>query len=160
MDSLSKALSIEDLSVAALLNYGMPIVGKALESPYFEAYQGQEEMSVTELIRTAKERRAETVTHVLKCGRSMEKYVAAELFKASNKRVQKGRATGPLREKEVTAMLGEHWNAVGTFPREQGCRQDGSRKIRKISNHKRAKTTARMDGARQSKWPIRTPSCK
>ena len=139
---LSKAMKVEDTAVPGLLNLGMPIVGEALVSPYFDACDRVADISVQELLITAPKRRAAIIEEVLKNGRASESCVRAAIWNASIKRVAKGSARGPFAEEQITSEFGHLWNAVPTFAVEQGLNSNGSCKFRKIANHKRARNNA------------------
>ena len=56
MELLQTKYRIEDTSVPKLCLTGMPIVGRALESPFFSKWEVPSEMTLEELLRTAQSR--------------------------------------------------------------------------------------------------------
>ena len=65
-------MRVEDTAVPSLLNVGLPIVGSALMSPFFETCGRDAGISIEELLASAPERRKAIIAEVLKHGRAAE----------------------------------------------------------------------------------------
>ena len=62
MQVLGGRLGIEDTAVPSLCLTGMPVVGTALESPFFLPHRIPAPMTLVELLATAERRRADALT--------------------------------------------------------------------------------------------------
>ena len=64
MELMGKQIRIEDAAVPLLCLTGMPIVGKALESPFFYPYHVPASITVAELLKSSPLRRQVTLRRV------------------------------------------------------------------------------------------------
>eukprot|EP00972_Heterocapsa_arctica_P044649 6588505-Heterocapsa_arctica.AAC.1 len=65
MERLAKICNIEDRALPKLLEHGLPIVGRALESPFFEPHEIEAKTSVEECLASAKARRTTLMQSML-----------------------------------------------------------------------------------------------
>ena len=135
MKHLQDLLSIEDVAVPDLCLLGFPIVGTALESPFFEPYPEEACMSLEELLRTAPARRQVIEQLTAQAGRRASVETSNEVVRKLNKEISEGTMSEGLTAGEVTARHGKFWNCVRSFGLVQGCSEDGKPKVRRIDDH-------------------------
>ena len=135
MQVLGSRHGVEDMAVPTLLLKGMPIIGPALESPFFTEYHVPAQITVLELLATAKKRRAETVRRVEYMASKGSQELAVAIHSKTMKEVQKGSMGGPFSESQLMAKHGEYYNLIPAFGLEQGVDEHGNPKYRRIDDH-------------------------
>lgn len=100
MEKFQSKFSIEDTAVPSLCLQGMPIVGDALESAFFEKHVVPASVSVERLLATAEERRVDTLRSRMAISSGEE--TARAIYQKTLKEVSQGTKTGPLTPDEVT----------------------------------------------------------
>ena len=85
MTKLQDVTSVEDKAVPELCLSGMPIVGPALTSPFVDPFDKPAELSLTDLLASATERREVMISEVKKAG-SRASTAMNQAFWKKNKR--------------------------------------------------------------------------
>eukprot|EP00435_Cladocopium_sp_Y103_P037180 s3539_g9.t2 len=125
METLGSRYGIEDPAVPKLCLTGMPIVGKALESPFFHPYHVPAAITVAELLKTSPLRRASTLRRVKLMAQSGGDDMAQAIWKKTLKEVAAGTMAGPF----TLERHGKYLNLVPSFGLKQGD------KYRRIDDH-------------------------
>ena len=135
MEKLQDIYQIEDRAVPILCRTGMPIVGEALESPFFEPFDAPSSISIRDLVASAPKRREDTLRRVTSMARAGGKPMAEAIWKKTLKEVSEGSMRGPLTAAEVERAHGKHYNVVPAFGLQQGMDESGQPKYRRIDDH-------------------------
>ena len=135
MEKLGGIFGIEDDAVPSLCLQGMPIVGEALESKFFDPFEVPATVSLRELLSTAESRRKATLRRIVQMAESSGEDTASAIYQKTQKEVQQGTMTGPLEAQQVTSLFGRHWNLVPSFGLHQGEDESGRPKYRRIDDH-------------------------
>ena len=135
MTMLGKRFSIEDTAVPILCLTGMPIVGEALSSPFFEPCDVPASLTTQELLATAPRRRHATLEKVERVGRKSSRETARAVWEKTIKEVNQGSMRGPLTFEQVVSKHGPFFNVVPSFGLEQGVDESGNPKFRRIDDH-------------------------
>ena len=142
MELLQTKYRIEDTSVPKLCLTGMPIVGRALESPFFNKWEVPSEMTLEELLRTAQSRRNGTIEKVRFMSRIGGKALAQAIHAKTMKEVSQGTMSGPWSHEQLIERHGRHYNVVPSFGLAQGHDELGAPKYRRIDDHSAGMTNA------------------
>eukprot|EP00435_Cladocopium_sp_Y103_P020951 s4039_g5.t1 len=94
MEHLGRLYQVEDTAVPILCLTGMPIVGKALESPFFYSYHVPAAVTVAELLKSAPLRRSSTLRRVKTMAESGTAEMAQAIWKKTLKEVDAGYGWG------------------------------------------------------------------
>ena len=135
MEYLGRRYNIEDLQVPILCLSGMPIIGSALESPFFSSYHVPASITVQELVKSAPMRRNKILGRVRLMGLQGGKDLASAIWEKTLKEVRKGTMAGPYSEDEIRAKHGSYYNVVPSFGLKQGFNESGEAKYRRIDDH-------------------------
>ena len=134
MEWLQEQVGIEDRQVPRLLLTGMPIVGTALESPFFIADYHPAVLSVHHLLAGSKARRdALAKKALLFKPQDVESLHAA--FAKTQAEIDMGSMGPALTADQVAQLHGRHWNAVRRFGLRQGVDPSGAPRFRTIDDH-------------------------
>eukprot|EP00435_Cladocopium_sp_Y103_P048347 s363_g14.t1 len=133
MELIQRVYSIEDKAVPKLCLTGMPIIGEALESPFFSEWRVPAAITVAEFLRTARSRRTGTMTRVA----YMAKLGGSDLSRAIYAKTH-----GPWSPEEMERKHGRFFNVIPSFGLEQGTKEDGTKKYRRIDDHSAGMTNA------------------
>eukprot|EP00435_Cladocopium_sp_Y103_P009343 s2629_g2.t1 len=129
MELLGTKHSIEDAAVPRLCLTGMPIVGRALESPFFHPYHVPAAITVAELLKSAPLRRANTLKRVRVMAQSGGEDMANAIWTKTMKEVAAGTMSGPYTVDQMMEKHGRYLNLVPSFGLKQG------EKYRRIDDH-------------------------
>ena len=135
MTFLSERYRIEDVDIACLCLTGLPIVGDALESPFFEWHEVPAMISLRELLSTANQRRGQTLNRVAYMAKKSSDEQARAIYQKTLKEVAKGTMSGPFDHSQLVARFGRHYNVIPSFGLEQGTDDHGCPKFRRIDDH-------------------------
>ena len=135
MQELGKKYGVEDKDVPLLCLQGMPIVGPALESPFFERHEIPAEISVRELLASSKQRRQHALKRVEYMAKLRTPEQAVAIYTKTLKEVSKGTMDGPFTHEELVQKFGNHYNVIPSFGLEQGTDEAGQPKYRRIDDH-------------------------
>lgn len=116
---------------------GAPIVGRALESPFFQPYEVPATVTVAELLATAKQRRQSVIRRVVFMGKKGGVEQAAAIHAKTLKEVAQGSMAGPYTDihEELVEQFGEFYNVIPSLGLHQGHNEDGLPKFRRIDDH-------------------------
>lgn len=126
---------IEDRSVPDLCLTGMPIVGRALESPFFLPYEVPASMSVSELLKSCRSLRPRLVSRVERMASQEPLEQNLAIWEKTLKEVKEGSMDGPHSADEIERVHGRFYNVVPSFGLRQGCDEEGNPKFRRIDDH-------------------------
>ena len=135
MEKLQEIYQIEDRAVPLLCRTGMPIIGDALESPFFKPYSVPATIAIRDLLATAPQRRKDLLRRVSSMSRAGGKAMAEAIWKKTMKEVNEGSMRGPLTETQVEELHGKHYNVVPAFGLRQGVDDMNQPKFRRIDDH-------------------------
>ena len=135
MEALGQRYGIEDFSVPTLCLRGMPIVGSALESPFFDTYDVPASMTLTELLATAPVRRQATIRRVEFMAGKASHCQAQAICEKTMREVSQGSMGGPFSHEELVERHGNHYNVIPSFGLEQGVNERNEPKFRRIDDH-------------------------
>ena len=135
MEKLNQRYAIEDRAVPMLCLKGLPIVGEALESPFFDDYVVPASISIKELLSTAPTRRQATIKRIKVMAESGSSQLALAIWKKTLKEVDQGSMAGPFSMQEIENKHGRFYNVVPSFGLEQGSDEHGFPKYRRIDDH-------------------------
>lgn len=135
MEILGNNLSVPDMAVPRLCLTGMPIIGDALESPFFDKYEVPAKITISELLRTAPSRRETLLRRVERMSKLGGQPQCEAIWKKTLKEVSAGSMAGPFTVDQVVERHGKHFNLVPSFGLQQGYTEDGSLKYRRIDDH-------------------------
>ena len=141
MEVVGKMYGIEDKSVPTLCLTGIPIVGKALCSTFFDPYDIPAVISVRELLSGAPARRDLMIRRVELMRRKAGPEMSRAIRKKTIKEVSEGTMRGPLTHSDIVARHGRFYNVVPSFGLEQGVDDKGDKKFRRIDDHSALMTT-------------------
>ena len=129
MEVLQERYHIEDVAVPLLCRTGLPIVGPALESPFFQPYHVPTPMTIQELLSTSVKRRDATLRRVKVMGEAGGLPMAEAIWSKTMKEVEEGSMAGPFTKEEMFRKHGRFFNVVPSFGLQQG------EKYRRIDDH-------------------------
>ena len=120
MELLGKQYGVEDTAVPTLCLTGMPIVGKALESPFFYPYRVPASITIAELLKTSPLRRPLALKRVKMMAEAGGIQMAQAIWDKTLKEVRAGTMAGPFTLKEMLDKHGQYLNLVPSFGLKQG----------------------------------------
>ena len=135
MEYLSRRYNIEDRAVPYLCLKGLPIVGKALESPFFDKYVVPASISIKELLASSPTRRTSIVKRIKTMAASGSSDLSLAIWNKTLKEVEQGSMSGPYSLEEIEKKHGRFYNIVPSFGLEQGVSDSGAKKFRRIDDH-------------------------
>eukprot|EP00435_Cladocopium_sp_Y103_P013062 s2693_g3.t1 len=135
MSMLQARYHIEDCNVPWLCLKGMPIVGEALQSPFFEPKVVPAAVTLQELLSTASRRRNATLEKIRYMAKKGSEDQAQAIYRKTLKEVAQGSMAGPYTHEDIVVQCGPHYNLIPSFGLEQGIGDDGLPKYRRIDDH-------------------------
>ncbi len=135
METLSIRYGIEDHHVPKLCLTGLPIIGDALCSPFFEEHVVPAQITVEELLRSTTRRRPGTMHRIAKMAEASSPELNSAIWEKAVKEVRQGSMSGPYSDEEVVAKHGRFYNLVPSFGLAQGTNENGEQKFRRIDDH-------------------------
>ena len=115
MEFLAERFGVEDRALPSLCLVGMPIVGEALISPFFEPYMVPAALTVQKLLSSAVQRRRATMRRVAFMAAEGGDAQAHAIYEKTLKEVQAGTMAGPFSEATLEARHGRHFNVIPSF---------------------------------------------
>ena len=112
MEVLQERYGIEDTSVPKLCLTGMPIVGEALRSPFFSEWRIPSEITLPELLATAKARRKATMNRVRFMSKLGGEAMATAIHQKTMKEVVGETMSGPWTHEQLVQRHGQYYNVV------------------------------------------------
>ena len=139
MKHLQKEFLIEDDRVPSACLEGLPILGKAEASPFFDPFEVTPLITEREFFDTMTSRNKELIDRVKFMGQKGGKALAEAIFKKTQKEVIAG-TMGPAQTYEYYSRKFKGvFNVVPSFGLEQGVDESGAPKFRRIDDHSAAK---------------------
>ena len=135
MEYLNKRYDIEDKAVPYLCLKGIPIVGKALESPFFDEYVVPASITIKELLASAPTRRTSMIKRIKTMATAGSSDLSSAIWSKTLKEVEQGTMSGPYNLEEIEEKHGRFYNVVPSFGLEQGVSDSGTKKFRRIDDH-------------------------
>ena len=135
MNLVSDLAKIEDRSLPNKLLLGLPIVGPADESPFFEPLLVPAKLTVSQLLLGAPARRIRIVARIEVDATHAKPELLSAVFNKTMSEVEEHKMGPPLEEVDVQSKYGNHYNIVQRYGIEQGVDELGSPKFRCIDNH-------------------------
>ena len=126
---------VEDRSVPDLCLTGMPIVGRALESPFFLPYEVPASISVSELLKSCRSLRPRLISRVERMAFQEPHEQNLAIWEKTLREVKEGSMDGPHSADEIERAHGRFYNVVPSFGLRQGCDEEGNPKFRRIDDH-------------------------
>lgn len=142
MELLQRMYDIEDKAVPKLCLTGMPIIGEALESPFFSEWRVPAAVTVAEFLQTTRRRRADAMSRVAYMAKLGGPDLSRAIYEKTRKEVKQGTMDGPWTVEEMENKYGRYFNTIPSFGLEQGVKEDGSKKYRRIDDHSAGMTNA------------------
>ena len=134
MRRLQDLLEVEDKALPDQLLLGLPIVGRAVESPFFTEFDVAPTLTLKELLLSAPARRARILDSMMEAGLGSNPDATIAAFDKTQKEV--GVTMSPaMTADQVTARHGQFWNVVRRYGIEQGVDSSGKKKYRAIDDH-------------------------
>lgn len=135
MAHLGNLLHIEDHAVPTLGLTGMPIVGDALQPPFFQQLEEPAKISIQEFFATARTRRVDAMRKVAFMGRKGGPEQSEAVYLKTLKEVAQGTMAGPFSVDELEAKHGRFFNLVPSFGLTQGLDSEGRPKHRRTDDN-------------------------
>ena len=135
MERVQEMLQIEDRAVPLLCATGLPIIGAALCSPFFESHEAPQRVTLAEFLATSKRRRMEAMRRTAFMARQAGADMAHALHAKNLKEVESGTMGPKMTLTEVKERYGEQFNLIPSFGLRQGTNSKGEPKFRRIDDH-------------------------
>ena len=155
MEYVALQTGIEDIALPALLERGLPIVGEALKSPFFNAKVVPAALTLEELLTTAPKRRRRIIA-AMKPPES-QRFADAHLTAQEKtlKEVKRGTMGPAMTPEQLTERYGPYWNVTRRFGLRQGADDKGKAKYRAIDDHTESENN--LAATRTQKIPMAGP---
>eukprot|EP00435_Cladocopium_sp_Y103_P063804 s675_g25.t1 len=135
MEVLGRRHGVEDHMVPHLCLTGMPIVGAALESPFFTEHDIPASITLEELLASSERRRRDALRRVEFMAVQCSTTQAEAIMKKTIKEVAQGTMGGPFSHNELVQRHGKFYNVIPSFGLEQGVNEKNEPKYRRIDDH-------------------------
>ena len=135
MEWVQNQCQVEDKAIPLLCAVGMPILGPALESPFFLKFEEPQKVTRGEFNSTTKSRRKEAVRKTEYMAKLGGDEMARAIWAKAQQEVKSGTMGAPLTEHDASRRYGEHYNLIPSFGLRQGVGSDGKPKFRRIDDH-------------------------
>ena len=142
MEYLQDKYYLEDSAIPTLCLTGIPIVGEALRCPFFTEWKIPSEITLEELLATAKTRRRATMNRVRFMSKLGGDAMAQAIHEKTMKEVKGETMSGPWSHEELIKRHGQHYNVIPSFGLAQGLDDSGAVKYRRIDDHSAGMTNA------------------
>ena len=138
MKVLQEQFGIEDRFVPEACLRGLPIVGKASCSPFFEPFEVPPQISEKEFYEAMSRRNEDLIERVGFMGKKGGLQLADAIFKKTQKEVAAGTMGPPHDQAFYHKKYKGVFNVVPSFGLEQGVDESGQPKYRRIDDHSAA----------------------
>ena len=135
MRRLQSVLDIEDKEVPNICLEGLPIIGDASCSPFFEEMEVPPTMSVSEFYGDMEERGLRCIERVKYMAEKSSYPLAKAIHEKTLKEVAQGTMGPAMSYAEVKRKYNSLFNIVPSFGLEQGVDESGNAKYRRIDDH-------------------------
>ena len=135
MRRLQDILNIEDKEVPDICLEGLPIIGHASCSPFFEEMEVPPTMSTSEFFGDMEERSLRCIERVKFMAEKGSAPLAKAIYEKTLKEVSQGTMSSAMSYMELKRKYNSLFNVVPSFGLEQGLDESGSPKYRRIDDH-------------------------
>ena len=135
MERVQETLGIVDKAVPLLCATGMPIIGEALCSPFFDMDEGVQKVTMQEFLGTCKRRRQDALRRTAFMARQGGVEMARALHAKNLGEVHGGTMGPKMSLEQVVSKFGDHFNLIPSFGLKQGLNSKGEPKYRRIDDH-------------------------
>ena len=135
MEAAQQLVSLEDQAIPLLCSLGLPITGRASESPFFDPQVEPQKVSAAEFQNTCKRRRQAFIRRTAFMAQKGGHDMSVALHKKVLQEVQDGSMGPALSPEAAVKEFGEHFNAVPSFGLLQGLNSKNEPKYRRIDDH-------------------------
>ena len=135
MEKVQDLVLMEDKAVPLHCSTGLPIVGRAVESPFFLRHEGPQKVTLDEFVATCKRRRNDAVRRTKFMANAGDACMAEAIWDKVQLEVAEGTMGPALSESQLTRKYGEHYNVIQSFGLKQGLNSKGVPKYRHIDDH-------------------------
>ena len=135
MEAVQKQVGVEDELLPLLCARGMPITGRALESPFFLTQEEPQKVSKTEFINSAKKRQQASIRRTKYMAELGGPEMAHAIWDKAKKEISEGSMGPSMSMAEIKAKYGESVNIIPSFGLSQGVDSGGRKKFRRIDDH-------------------------
>lgn len=149
MAKLQDLYDIKDKAVPQLCRQGMPIVGRALESPFFNPFVVPAQLAAAKL-------RREDFLRLVRITELRGAPLAQAVWNKTIKEVEEGTMGGPFTAEAIQERYGPTYNLVPSFGLQQGVNEEGVNEEGKPIITQRATTIYLQKGGNGSRWQILT----
>ena len=133
---LTEKLGIKDDKLGEKLQLGLPIVGKADESPFFYQYVIPAKLTTLELLQGARANTIVLENKIVQESKRAEPDILMAVYLKTKKEVEVSGTMGPpLSKDQVDSKYGKHWNGVQRFGIRQGVDNDGNPKYHNVAKN-------------------------
>lgn len=135
MELVQDQCQIEDRAIPLLCSVGMPITGRALESPFFLKFEEPQKVTQKEFESTVKSRRKESIRKTEYMAKLGGREMAEAIWLKAQQEVKSGTMGPALTEEAASFRYGDSFNLIPSFGLKQGFSSDGKPKFRRIDDH-------------------------
>ena len=153
MEKVQELVLMEDRAVPLHCSTGLPIVGRAVESPFFMRHEEPQKVTFDEFINTCKRRRNDAVRRTRFMANAGDPDMAKAIWEKVQHEVAEGTMGPAMSEAQLAKKYGENYNVIPSFGLKQGLNSKGLPKYRRIDDHTAGWTNL---AARLQKVPMAT----
>ena len=135
MEKVQQAVTIEDSALPLLCSVGLPITGRASESPFFVKHEEPQKVSLSEFTRTCKRRRIDAIRRTQYMGTLGGEEMGQKIKSKLDQEILEGTMGPPRTPKFLEETYGPDYNVIPSFGLKQGVNSKGEPKYRRIDDH-------------------------
>ena len=135
MRKLQEILQIEDTEVPDICLKGLPIIGEASCSPFFDEMEVPPSMSEAEYYGDMESRSLRCIERVQFMAEKGSEALARAIHEKTKKESLQGTMSPPMSLEFLRKKYGDLFNVVPSFGLEQGVDESGNPKFRRIDDH-------------------------
>ena len=135
MERVQELIPMEDKAVPLHCSTGLPIIGRAVESPFFVSYEEPQKVTESEFLNTCKRRRADTLRRTKFMGEIGGLQMAEAIWDKVQQEVSEGTMGPALSSSQLESKYGDLYNLIPSFGLRQGVNSRGLPKYRRIDDH-------------------------
>ncbi len=135
MERVQQTVFLEDSALPLLCSVGLPITGRASESPFFVRHEEPQKVSLSEFTKTCKKRRQDALRRTQYMGVLGGEEMALKIRKKLEQEVMEGTMGPPRSHEFLERRYGPNYNVIPSFGLRQGVSARGEPKYRRIDDH-------------------------
>ena len=135
MEAVQKIDGVEDELLPLLCARGMPITGRALESPFFLTQEEPQKVSRAEFMNSARKRQQASIRRTKYMAELGGPEMAIAIWEKAKKEINEGSMGPSMSMERIKAKYGESVNIIPSFGLSQGVDSGGRKKFRRIDDH-------------------------